>query len=58
MRHILTYIRTITNHLTNIFRAALEAMEKRLDTQPEYRPDFITVKALMLVLQGKKEDAK
>ncbi len=42
----------------NFQRAALEAMEKRLDEQPEYRPDYITVRALMLVLQGKKEEAK
>lgn len=33
-------------------------MEKRLDSKPEYKSDFVTVKTLMLVLQGKKEEAK
>lgn len=41
-----------------LIRAALSEMEKRLDEQPEYRPDYVSLKALTLVLQGKKLEAR
>jgi hypothetical protein len=44
----------------SLIKAALGEMEKRLQEKggADYRPDFVSIKALTLVLQGKKKDAR
>jgi hypothetical protein len=44
----------------SLIKAALGEMEKRLDEKggAAYRPDFVSIKALTLVLQGKKNEAR
>ncbi len=44
----------------SLIKAALGEMEKRLDEKggSTYRPDFVSIKALTLVLQGKKNEAR
>ena len=44
----------------SLITAALGEMEIRLDEKggAEYRPDYVSIKALTLVLQGKKADAR
>ena len=44
----------------SLINAALGEMEKRLDEKggAEYSPDYVSIKALTLVLQGKKADAR